>query len=111
MMTIKKIDVLSLALMQAVMGALGGLIIGLFYGLVMGAIMGPLMSSRGMGAGGAGPNGMGGPAMGAGIGMAAVIIFPIMYAIFGFIGGALAAFIYNVVSGFLGGIKIEVETP
>ncbi|HXC34809.1 MAG TPA: hypothetical protein VNV43_02985 [Candidatus Acidoferrales bacterium] len=33
-----------------------------------------------------------------------VVFFPIIYAIFGFIGGVISAFIYNIVAKFTGGI-------
>jgi len=42
-------------------------------------------------------------------GAAAIIILPIMYGIFGFIGGAIGAWIYNLVAGWIGGIEIELE--
>lgn len=36
------------------------------------------------------------------------ICIPIFYAVIGFIGGAIAAFVYNVVAGFIGGIELEL---
>jgi len=45
----------------------------------------------------------------AGAGLAMVIIFPVMYAVMGFIGGIIAAFIYNIVAKMVGGIQVEVE--
>ena len=45
----------------------------------------------------------------AGAGLAMVIIFPVMYAVMGFIGGIIAAFIYNIVAKIVGGIEVEVE--
>lgn len=36
------------------------------------------------------------------------ICVPIFYAVIGFIGGAIMAFIYNVVAGFMGGIELEL---
>ena len=48
-------------------------------------------------------------------GVAGVIFFsavlPFMYAIFGFIAGALMAFIYNAISRAIGGIEVELELP
>ena len=38
-----------------------------------------------------------------------IVIFPILYAVAGFIGGIIFAFIYNVVSGIIGGIELEVD--
>lgn len=37
------------------------------------------------------------------------LAIPVIYAIAGFIGGALVAFLYNVLAGFVGGIKIELD--
>lgn len=36
------------------------------------------------------------------------ICLPIFYAAIGFIGGAIGAFVYNVVAGFIGGIELEL---
>ena len=77
---VKRVGVLSLAKIQAVIMAVFGLIIGLFYGLLLGA-MSAMM-----------PSGRDGAAMG-GIGILSVFIFPIIYAVLGFIGGAIGALI------------------
>ena len=39
----------------------------------------------------------------------ALIGFPILYTIIGFIGGAIGALVYNVCARMLGGIEMEVE--
>jgi hypothetical protein len=44
-----------------------------------------------------------------GSGIVGLIVFPIINAIIGFISGAIAAFLYNLVAGFVGGIEIDVE--
>jgi hypothetical protein len=93
---VKRVGVLSLAKIEAVVMAVFGLIIGLFYGLFLGA-MGAMM-----------PAGRGGAAMG-GIGLLSIIIFPILYAVIGFIAGAIGAAIYNFASGFMGGIEMDLE--
>jgi hypothetical protein len=36
------------------------------------------------------------------------ICLPLFYGIIGFFGGAISAFIYNVVAGFMGGIEFEL---
>lgn len=92
MVIIKKFDVMSLAKIQGVLMALMGIIIGLFY-----AIFGTVMSVF------AGAGGL------AGFGILSIIIFPILYGVIGFVGGALSAFIYNFVADKIGGIEMELE--
>jgi hypothetical protein len=36
-------------------------------------------------------------------------LFPIFYAVFGFVFGVIGAFIYNLVAKWIGGIEVEVE--
>lgn len=43
------------------------------------------------------------------LGAGAIIIFPIIYGIMGFIGGIISAFIFNLVTRFTGGLEVEVE--
>jgi hypothetical protein len=43
------------------------------------------------------------------VGVAAIIILPIVYACIGFIGTLLVASIYNVAAGMVGGIEIDVD--
>jgi hypothetical protein len=42
-------------------------------------------------------------------GVGAVIILPIIYGGLGFVGGALMAWLYNVVASWIGGIEMEFE--
>jgi hypothetical protein len=42
-------------------------------------------------------------------GVFSVVFFPILFAVFGAIGGGLGAVIYNVAARFVGGIEVEVE--
>ena len=39
------------------------------------------------------------------------LVLPFIYAIFGFITGALMAFIYNAIARAIGGIEVELELP
>lgn len=38
-----------------------------------------------------------------------VILVPFLYAIFGFLGTAIACLFYNVVAKYIGGIEMEIE--
>jgi hypothetical protein len=97
MVTVRKFDVVSVG---AVMGTLYALI-----GLIFGGIM-TLLALAGAGAaGGGGPEAML-------FGVGAIIIVPLFYGIGGFIAGLIMAAFYNVVSGMVGGIKVELyERP
>jgi hypothetical protein len=101
-MVIRRIGVLSLAKIQAVLGAGIGLIIGiciaLFSLLGGGALMASGQDGSSAGAG-----------MMMGMGLGAVIIFPIFYAVVGFIGGLLSAWLFNLAAGFVGGLEIETQ--
>ena len=52
---------------------------------------------------------LGSNTLGAGLGLAAIIIIPLLYGIFGFIAGAIAALIYNLAAKWIGGLEIETE--
>jgi hypothetical protein len=53
----------------------------------------------------------GGPAwLGALFGVGAIVFFPIIYGVMGIVFGALTALLYNVVSGLVGGLEIDLET-
>jgi hypothetical protein len=47
--------------------------------------------------------------LGVGLGLVLAVIAPIMYGAMGFIFGALAALIYNLVAKWTGGVEFEVE--
>lgn len=38
------------------------------------------------------------------------VVLPVLYGIFGVIGGAIGAALYNLVAGWVGGIEVELET-
>ncbi|MEO5763005.1 MAG: hypothetical protein ABIR28_11905 [Vicinamibacteria bacterium] len=95
--TIDRIGPMSAAKIMGVLYALIGLFIG---GLVT------LVSVMGAALGGAATKDLGGFGI---IGMAAIVIAPICYGILGFIGGLIAAALYNLVAKFSGGIEIELS--
>lgn len=92
-MVIKRINVLKLAIFQGALMAAFGLLAGLFF-LLFGSMFAGLGNHAGAGLIG---------------GIGALIFLPIIYGIMGFIGGAIGAFVYNLVAGVVGGIEIDVE--
>ncbi len=99
---IKKFGILSVAKIQAVMMLVISLLISIPYGLVimiLGATVIGTGAKEGLAAGG-------GAIV---IGILVMIGIPIIYSIIGFIGGAIGALLYNIFSGLVGGIEIEVE--
>jgi len=100
MTKIKKIDPMSAAKIEGVMGVVFGLIAGLCM-VILGAGVRGMMGGYGYG--------YGYGSMMSGLGFAAIIIMPIMYGILGFIAGGIVAWVYNLISGWIGGIEIELE--
>ncbi|MBU6997943.1 MAG: hypothetical protein HXS41_11890 [Theionarchaea archaeon] len=98
MQEIKKFDVLSVAKIEAAMGA----VIGFVVGLIMAAVGMAFFGFAGM----AGADVPGGARIF--FGATAIIALPIVYAIVGFIGGLIVAFLYNLFAGWIGGVKIEL---
>ena len=98
MQEIKKIGVFSLAKIEAVLGAVIGFTVGLIWAIIALAVGGfSRMAGSPMRTGGLG------------LGVAAIALLPILYAVIGFVGGALVAFLYNVIAGWIGGIEVELE--
>ena len=100
---IRKFGVLSAAKIYGVMMLIISLLISIPYGLIIivislsGASMGRGSEALAVGGGGVIA------------GLAIMIILPIVYAVFGFIFGAIGALVYNVLAGMIGGVEIEVE--
>ncbi|MBX3690381.1 hypothetical protein [Dokdonella sp.] len=92
-MVIKRFNVLKLAIFQGALMAAFGLLAGL-----MVLIFGSMFAGA-----------LGKPSVGVFGGIGALIFMPIMYGVMGFIGGAIGAFVYNLVAGVVGGIEIDVE--
>ncbi len=103
---IRKLGILSIAKIYAVMMLIMSLLFSVPYGLFI--IIFSLIGGAGVGQ----ESGLGGLAFGGGgvvIGLLFMIGIPILYAIMGFIGGALSALVYNIFAAMVGGIEIEVE--
>lgn len=96
-MQIKRVRVWSAAKVCGVLGALVGVLGAGLAGLVS-VISGQFY--RGIGAEGS-------LSLGTRVGL--VMAFPIVYAVLGFVGGALHAVIYNLVAEFFGGIEVDLE--
>lgn len=97
-MEIKHISVLSAGKVMGIICAAIGLIAGVLF-LLFGSMLGGLAAASG---------GEGGGIMAIG-GVMGVILLPILYGIFGFIGGVIQAFVYNLAAGWVGGIRIQTQ--
>jgi hypothetical protein len=86
-----------------------GLVVYAFLGLIVGicmALFSMVAGSLGSLAGGGVP---GARALGFGFGFSAIIIFPILYGIVGGIGGVIAAAVYNLAAGWVGGLEVDIS--
>jgi len=100
MVEVRRVGVLSLALMLGLINAALGLIIGLLFAcsaILFSATLASATEDLGFGGGGIL------------FGLLYAVCFPIMYGIIGFIAGAVAAVLYNIIAGIAGGIKIELK--
>ena len=93
MKEITKMEVLSVGKVYALSLAFFGFIAGIFV-----AILGSAFNTYGRG-------GMLGPSLG----IASIILFPVIYGIIGFIAGIIGAAIYNLIVKLVGGIEIELK--
>ena len=94
MTKIRTIRVFSAAKVNALLYGILGLLIAPFL------ILGPGLAMMG----GEKPAGFGGV-------IAIAAIAPILYALIGFVAGAVMAFIYNAISHSVGGIEVELDLP
>jgi hypothetical protein len=69
------------------------------FGLIMGAFFSIAAVFRAEAGGG----------VGAAWGVAAVVIFPVLYAVLGFLATLLTAWLYNVVAAAVGGIELDLR--
>lgn len=101
-MTIKRFDVLSVAKIAAVVYAGLGLIGGLFFACF--ALLGFGFAAAAQ---------EGGPHLpqifSLMFGVGAIVAFPVMYAVIGFVMGAFTTWLFNVAAGITGGVRIQVE--
>lgn len=99
-MVLKSIGVLSAAkivgLMYAILGLITGLLFAGFFAMI------PMADA---GANPDVPTWLA-PMFGTG----ALFLMPILYGCMGFVGGAIAAVVYNALSGMMGGLELKLET-
>ncbi len=100
---IKRVGVFSCAKMYSITLAAIGLIIGVIYGLIFMVVGGAMMASGGRDTGPAGASSLV-------IGLVMMIAIPVFYGILGFIGGLIGGLVYNVASGIVGGLELELES-
>ncbi len=93
MQELKGIDVLSFAVVMGLVHAVIGVVFGVIAAIVGSTILGFL----------------GGAALGT-LSALAIIVYPILFFIMGFIGGAVFAIVYNFVASHYRGIRINLET-
>jgi hypothetical protein len=87
--------------------------IGLVTYAILGLVLGIFMAFISMVAGSLGSMGQsaapGAKLFGFGMGLGAIIFFPILYGLIGGIFGAIGAVIYNLVAGWVGGLEVDIS--
>lgn len=97
-MELKRVEPLSAAKIMGLMYAGMGLIFGLMFSLMM--MIGGGLASQ-LEADTAFPSFL--------FGGCSALILPIFYGIIGFIGGAIGAWLYNLMAGWIGGLELTLE--
>jgi hypothetical protein len=95
-MVIKRFEPLSVGKIAGILYAAIGLVIGVIVSLA--ATIGGLAGHSDFGA-----------FTGGLVGIGAIIILPIFYGVLGFVVAIIAAWLYNLAAGFVGGIEIDVQ--
>lgn len=80
---------------------------GMLYA-VIGLVLGGIISLIAM-AGGFGSDSDGAVPFGGLMGVGAVLVLPICYGLLGFIATLIAAWLYNVAAGVVGGIEVDIS--
>ena len=110
----KHLDPLSVGKITAIVAAILGLINGILASLTLqaiGGIIGPLISSVPLLGASEAASGAASTASSllAGISGIAIIAFPILSLVIGFLAGIIGALIYNLTASVIGGIHIEMN--
>jgi hypothetical protein len=98
---LRHIAVVQFALVAAVLYALIGVLIGLAWWLIISPIMMAGIKTSGITTPGI--------AAMTGIGFFAILVFPIMYGVIGFIAGLLYAALYNLAARWTGGFELTLD--
>ena len=93
-MVVRSVAPMSVAKIAGVLYALIGLIMGTFFALA--ALAGAFAGAEGAGF------------MGSIMGVGAIVVLPLLYGCMGFVFTLIAAFLYNLIAGMIGGIRFEV---
>ncbi len=101
-MVITKVGVLSLGKLLGIMYAAIGVLFGGLYALFA-VVGGGAMLAMG------GDEGAMGGGMMMGMGVAAIIVLPIIYGVLGFIGGLITALFFNIAAKYAGGLEVETR--
>jgi len=100
---VERVDAISYGKITAIGGAIIGFLVGLVTSLVI-SIFGLATSHMDI------PNlPVAMPGLITFLGLAAVVIYPIIYGVFGFILGAISALIYNAAARWVGGIEVDLR--
>jgi hypothetical protein len=99
MMTITRVGPLSAAKVAGLLYVVIGLVAGAFVSLFA-------MAGAAIGAGSGNGDGA---TFGALFGVGAIILLPIFYGFFGFVGTLIMAALFNVAAGMVGGVEIEAR--
>ena len=101
-MVITKVGVLSLGKLLGIMYAAIGVLFGALYALFA-VVGGGAMLAMG------GNEGAMGGGMMMGMGVAAVVVLPILYGLIGFVGGLISALFFNIAAKYAGGLEVETR--
>ena len=95
-MVIRRVEPLAAAKVLGLVYVAFGLVIGVIFAVF--SLLGGLATARASGVG-----------FGAGFGLAAIIIMPILYGCIGFVITLIGAAVYNWAAGVAGGIQIQTD--
>ena len=95
-MVIKRFDPISVGKVAGVLYAAMGLVVGFIVSLA--AMIGGFTGHSGFGA-----------LTGGMVGIGAILVLPVFYGVLGLVVAVIAAWLYNLAAGVVGGIQIDVQ--